>query len=165
MRQWSLDWFAVTHTIFLQKIKDELVLVEFESASGSVPFNRYTKEETSRTKIMTFEVLGKKMNILVNRSGGFGSKGDVINVDGDNDPDLSIGVDVDRTVRLDLGEAHFSQGRVKLLVPLPGRLLQPIQGLAQSTYLVGSSNVEPLWLLHVDLFIKVTIGESRGDVN
>ncbi len=46
---------------FLQKVEDELVLVLFESASGSVPFNRYTKEEMSRTKIMTFEVLGKKM--------------------------------------------------------------------------------------------------------
>ncbi len=128
-----MDWFAVTCTIFLQKVEDELVLVEFESVSGSVPFNRYTKEEMSRTKITTFEVLGKKMNILVNCSRGFGSKGDVINVDGDNDLDLSIGVDVDRTVRFDLGEAHFSQGRVKLLVPLPGRLLQPIQGLVQST--------------------------------
>ena len=71
-----MDWFAVTHTIFLQKVEDELVLVEFESASGLVPFNRYTKEEMSGTKITTFEVLGKKMNILVNRSGGFGSKGD-----------------------------------------------------------------------------------------
>ena len=160
-----MDWFAVTHTIFLQKVKDELVLVELESASGLVPFNRYTKEETSRTKITTFEVLGKKMNILVNHSGGFGSKSDVINVDGDNDLDLFIGVDVDRMVRFNLGEAHLSQGRVKLLVLLPCRLLQPIQGLAQSTYLVGSSNVEPLWLLHVDLFIKVTIGESTGDVN
>jgi hypothetical protein len=129
------------------------VLVEFESASGSVPFNRDTKEETSRTKITTFEVLGKELNILVNCSGGFGSKSNVINVDRDNYMDLSIGVDVDRTVRLDAGEAHLSQGRVKLLVPLPGRLLQPIQGLAQSTYLVGISNVEPLWLLHVDLFI------------
>src|SRR6266545_6577198 len=115
VRQWSLDLFAVTHTIFLQKVEDELVLVEFESASGLVPFNRYTKEEMSGTKITTFEVLGKKMNILVNCSGGFGSKGDVINVDGDNDLDLSIGVDVDRTVRLDLGEAHLSQSRVKLL--------------------------------------------------
>jgi len=59
-----LDWFAVTHTIFLQKIQNELVLMQLDCVSGAVPFNCYTKKETSRTKVTTFEVLGEKLNIL-----------------------------------------------------------------------------------------------------
>jgi hypothetical protein len=76
--------------------------VELECASGAVPFNSNTKQETSRTKATAFEVLGEKLNILVNCSRGFGSKGDVINVDENNDPDLPIGIDIDRAVRFNV---------------------------------------------------------------
>jgi len=61
-----LNWFAVTHAILLQKVQDELVLVQLECAGRAVPFNSYTKQETCWTKITTFEVLGEELNILVN---------------------------------------------------------------------------------------------------
>ncbi len=76
-----------------------------------------------------------------------GCKGDIINVDGDNDLDLFIAVDIDRAVRLNAGETHLSQDRVQLLVPLTCRLFKFIQRLAQSG---GGTNVESLWLFHVD---------------
>ncbi len=40
--------------------------MQLECASGAVPFNHYTKKETSETKVTTFEVLGEELNILVN---------------------------------------------------------------------------------------------------
>jgi len=46
---------AVTHAILLQKIQDELVLVQLECVGRAVPFNSYTKQETCWTKITTFE--------------------------------------------------------------------------------------------------------------
>ena len=62
---WEIKVVAVTHPILLQHVQDELVLVELKCASGTVPFNSYAKQETSCTEIATFEVLGKKLNILV----------------------------------------------------------------------------------------------------
>ena len=41
------------------------MLVELKCASGVVPFYCYAKQKTSWTKIMAFEVLGEKLDILV----------------------------------------------------------------------------------------------------
>jgi hypothetical protein len=116
-------------------------------------------------KVTAFEVLGEELDILVYRRGGFGCKSDVVNVDGDNDPNLTIGVDVDRAIRFNAFESQLSQDRVELLVPLTCRLLESIQGFDKSTYAIGTTNVEALRLLHVDLLIKITIGEGRRDVH
>jgi len=55
-----------------------------------VPFNSNTKEITSGTMITTFEVLREELDIFVNCSRQFRSECDIINVDGNNDADLSI---------------------------------------------------------------------------
>jgi len=117
-------------------------LVQLECAGRAVPFHSYTKQEMCWTKITTFEVLGEELNILVNCWWRFWSKSDIIYVDGNNDADLSIGVDIDRAVRLNAGEAQLCQNSVQLLVPLACRLLESIQGFAQPTNLGGGTNVE-----------------------
>jgi len=63
-----LDWFAVTHTIILQSVQDELALVELQRTSRPVPLNSNTEQETSGTEITTFEVLGEELDIVVNCS-------------------------------------------------------------------------------------------------
>jgi len=55
--------------------------------------------------IMTFEVLREELDIFVNCRRQFRSECDIINVGGNNDADLSIGIDVDRGVRFDSLEA------------------------------------------------------------
>ena len=63
-----MDWFAVTHTIILQSVQDELALVELQRTSRPVPLNSNTEQETSGTEITTFEVLGEELDIVVNCS-------------------------------------------------------------------------------------------------
>ena len=61
-----MDWLAVTHPILLQSVQDELALVEFQCARRTVPFNGNTKQETSGTKVATFEALREELDIFVN---------------------------------------------------------------------------------------------------
>ena len=98
---------AVTHTILLQSVQDELVLVELQCASRPVPFNSNTKKEMSGTKVTTFEVLREELDIFVNCSRRLRSECDIVNIDGNNDADLSIGMYVDRAVRFNPLEAQF----------------------------------------------------------
>jgi len=66
-----------------------------------------TKKETSGTKVATFEVLREELDIFVNCSRRLRSECDIINIDGNNDADLSIGIDVDRAVRFNPLEAQL----------------------------------------------------------
>ena len=121
-----MDWYAVTHTILLQSVQDELALVELQCASRLVPFNSNTKQETSGTKLTTFEVLREELDIFVNCSSRLRSKYDIVNIDGNNnDVDLSIGLDVDRAVRFNPLQANSVRTECNFLFHCHADCLRP----------------------------------------
>jgi hypothetical protein len=63
----------------------------------------------------------------VNSSIILGDKGDIVDEDRNDDLDVTLGVDVDRAISLETGEAKSLKDVMKLLVPLMRRLLKSIK--------------------------------------
>jgi hypothetical protein len=74
---------------------------------------------------------------------------------------ISVVVNKQRCVELELSEAHVANVRGEALVPGPGRLLEPIQGLLQETNIVKVGGVDKAgWLLVVDNLLEVAVEEG-----
>lgn len=54
---------------------------------------------------------------------------------------------------------------MQLLVPAAASLLEAVERLAQTPHPLGGFLLEPLRLLHVDLFLELAVQVSRGDVH
>jgi hypothetical protein len=63
----------------------------------------------------------------INSSIILGDKGDIVNEDWNDDLDVALGVDVDRAISLETGEAKSLKDVMKLLVLLTCRLLKSIK--------------------------------------
>jgi hypothetical protein len=101
----------------------------------------------------------------VNSSIVLGDKGDIVDEDWNDDLDVTLGVDVDRAISLETGEAKSLKDVVKLLVPLMRRLLKSIKRFVELANNVRTSLVIALRLTHVDLLLEVSIGKGRGNVD
>jgi hypothetical protein len=74
---------------------------------------------------------------------------------------ISVVVNKHRCVGLELSEAHVADVCGEVLVPGPGRLLEPIQGLLQDTNIVRVGGVDKAgWLLVVDNLLEVAVEEG-----
>ena len=98
---------AVRHPIPLKHVKDVLLLRDGDVPGGPVPVNLNAKELSGRAKVSELEVGGEFSDEGLDGRLGLGDKGHVINKHRDDDPEGVPEEDIDRGVRLDLGEAHL----------------------------------------------------------
>ncbi|KAF9471139.1 hypothetical protein BDN70DRAFT_901581 [Pholiota conissans] len=146
-------------------LTNELVLVQCNSACFAIPGNAHTKQELCWIKISAFEVQRELLYSLVNCNSVLGSEGNIIDVDGNKDAHIAIGVDVHRAVCFNVFKAHFSESSMQLDVPLTRRLFEAIERFPEPAHHVGTAFMETFRLYHVDVFIKVTIGKSSRNIN
>ena len=141
------------------------MLGERDGAARAVSGDLNAQDELGLTQISQLEALAKLCNNAVQCLSALGGKGHVINVHRDNHVDVIPGVDVDGPVSLQVLESHLQQSLMQLEVPLPSSLLQAIERLLEETHHVWTSNMEALWLAHVDLRINIAVEEGVGDVD
>jgi hypothetical protein len=74
---------------------------------------------------------------------------------------ISVAVNKQRCVGLELSEAHVADVCGEKPVPGPGRFLEPIQGLLHETNIVRVGGVDKAgWLLVVDNLLEVAVEEG-----
>ena len=128
-------------------------LGERDGVVGDILGDLDVEQEGSESQVTKLEVLGQFSNSGVHDCVRPGDKCDVINEDRNNDPDISLAIDVHRAVRLELGIAQGVKDIMELLVSLPGCLLEAIEGLGESAHMVRPTLVIAFRLAHVDLFL------------
>ena len=156
---------GVRHPIPLKHVKDVLLLGEGDSPGGSVPVNPDAQQLGGGPKIPELEVGGELLDEGLDGRLGLGDEGHVIHKHRDDDPEGVSEEDIDRGVRLDLGEAHPGQNICKGLGPHPSSLLESIDGLVEKEGITRVVKVlKALRKLHIDLLLQNTIKIGIGDV-
>jgi hypothetical protein len=107
------------------------------------------------------ETLCKPSKEKVSRSGD----DDVVHIQKDVGKLLSMAIDEEGHIRLGGDEPKPMREVGKALVPRPGRLLEPVERLAETTDIVRTTSVNKAGrLLTVDLLIKSAMEEGVLDV-
>lgn len=85
----------------------------------------------------------------------------------ENNANGANGLDIHRVFRTASSpyKAKLRQDCMEFLVPHPSRLFKSIERLEEMQHMIRVAIIETFWLLHVDGFIQVFIGECHGDVN
>jgi hypothetical protein len=161
----SGDRFAVSHAIPLKHVKDVLLLREGDGPGGSVPVNLEAKKLGGGAKVSEFEVGGELLDEGLDGRLGLGDEGHVVHKHWDDDPEIVPEEDIDRGVRLDLGEAHLGEGVCKGLGPHPASLPKSIGCLPEEKDITRVAKfLKAFRELHIDLLFQDTIEIGIGDV-
>ena len=83
-------------------------------------------------------------------------KKSIVNINEEHNDFFTNDLEISSWVCFAADKLHLQETFMQLLVSLKGRLLQSVDGLLQSTDLfLLILYYEPLWLIHIDLFIQL----------
>jgi len=156
----SGNGIGLIHTESPKEVVDVVGLGKGDRVSSEVLLDLEREEEGGRTQVTKLEVLLELLHRIVHSLVRVGQESDIVNIDRSNDLHVTSGEDVDGVIALETFEAKEVKDRVKLLVPLPSRLLKAIERLVELANDVRTSLVITLRLTHIDLLIELAIGEG-----
>ena len=91
----SENRMTVCYVEMLQHINNILMLEKGYRMLGVVPDNLYAQQKASRFQVAQFKLFSQLLYTSINCRLGFRSKGEIIHMDWNNNPNTISGIDVD----------------------------------------------------------------------